>query len=146
MPVGYGDNPPVGPGSPEAKREPDPETRANTTPGEPSTDLPPKTPQDDAALTSPDSTAGASAPPRGARDDVGSTSTRRGADPLTTSTGSASGGKTPIDQDGTDGSNGSIDAPRLTPQGRASPDASGTDTTAPSGKGAAQGQPDRAEG
>ena len=39
---------------------------------------------------------------------------------MTKSAGSASGGKTPIEQDQTDGGNASIDAPRLTPQGRAS--------------------------
>ena len=65
---------------------------------------------------------------------------------MTKSAGSASGGKTPIEQDQTDGGNASIDAPRLTPQGRASPEASGADSTGPSGKGAAQGQPDKAEG
>ena len=65
---------------------------------------------------------------------------------MSKSSGSASGGKTPIEQEDTDGGNASIDAPRLTPQGRASPDASGTDSTAPSGEGAAQGQPDKAEG
>ena len=65
---------------------------------------------------------------------------------MTKSAGSASGGKTPIEQDQTDGGNASIDAPRLTPQGRASPEAAGTDSTAPSGTGAAQGQPDKAEG
>ncbi len=65
---------------------------------------------------------------------------------MTKSAGSASGGKTPIEQDETEGGNASIEAPRLTPQGRASPDPSGTDSTAPSGKGAATGQPDKAEG
>ena len=65
---------------------------------------------------------------------------------MSKSAGSASGGNTPVEQEGTEGGNASIDAPRLTPQGRASPDASGTDSTAPSGKGAAQGQPDKAEG
>jgi hypothetical protein len=65
---------------------------------------------------------------------------------MSKSAGSASGGKTPIEQEDSDGVNGSIDAPRLTPQGRASPEASGTDSTAPSGKGAATGQPDKAEG
>jgi hypothetical protein len=65
---------------------------------------------------------------------------------MTKSAGSASGGKTPIEQDETEGGNASIDAPRLTPQGRASPDPCGTDSTAPSGKGAAQGQRDKAEG
>ena len=65
---------------------------------------------------------------------------------MTRSPGSASSGKTPIEQEQTDGGNVSIDAPRLTPQGRASPDASGTDSTAASGEGAAQGQPDKAEG
>jgi hypothetical protein len=65
---------------------------------------------------------------------------------MTKSAGSASSGNTPIEQDDTEGGNASIDAPRLTPQGRTSPEASGTDSTAPSGKGAAQGQPDKAEG
>ena len=65
---------------------------------------------------------------------------------MTKSAGSASGGKTPIEQDQTDGGNASIDAPRLTPQGRTSPEASGTDSTGPSGKEAAQGQPDKVEG
>ena len=40
----------------------------------------------------------------------------------------------------------SIAAPRLTPQGRASSDASGEDATAPDGKGAKKGQGDKAEG
>jgi hypothetical protein len=39
----------------------------------------------------------------------------------------------------------SIDKPRLTPQGRASPEASGEDSTDPKG-GAKQGQGDKAEG
>lgn len=39
-----------------------------------------------------------------------------------------------------------IERPRLTPQGRASPDASGTDTTNPSGQGARKGQGGKAEG
>jgi hypothetical protein len=65
---------------------------------------------------------------------------------MSKSAGSASGGNTPIEQDDSDGGNASIDAPRLTPQGRASPEASGTDSTAPSGNGAAKGQPDKAEG
>lgn len=41
---------------------------------------------------------------------------------------------------------GAIDRPRLTPQGRADPDAEGTDATAPAGAGAKQGQPDKPEG
>ena len=40
----------------------------------------------------------------------------------------------------------SIDRPRLTPQGRTSPDESGEDATDPSGSGAKQGQGDKAEG
>lgn len=64
----------------------------------------------------------------------------------TNSAGTASGGNTPIEQDETEGGNASIDAPRLTPQGRTSPEASGTDATAPSGTGVAKGQPDKAEG
>lgn len=56
------------------------------------------------------------------------------------------GGVTPIEQEESEGANASLDAPRLTPQGRASPEASGTDSTAPSGTGAAQGRPDKAEG
>jgi hypothetical protein len=60
--------------------------------------------------------------------------------------GSATKGNTPLDDEDADGANASIDAPRLTPQGRASPDPSGTDSTAPSGQGAAKGQPDKAEG
>jgi hypothetical protein len=38
-----------------------------------------------------------------------------------------------------------IDAPRLTPQGRADPDAAGEDETSPQG-GAKTGQPSKAEG
>ena len=38
-----------------------------------------------------------------------------------------------------------IDGPRLTPQGRADPDAAGEDETSPQG-GAKQGQTDKAEG
>jgi hypothetical protein len=40
----------------------------------------------------------------------------------------------------------SIDRPRLTPQGRTSPDPSGEDSTNPMGEGAKPGQPDKAEG
>ena len=40
----------------------------------------------------------------------------------------------------------SIDAPRLTPQNRADPDAEGEDATDPSGEGAKTGQSDKAEG
>ena len=40
----------------------------------------------------------------------------------------------------------SIDAPRLTPQGRTDPDAEGEDATAPDGEGAKIGQSDKAEG
>jgi hypothetical protein len=39
----------------------------------------------------------------------------------------------------------SIDRPRLTPQGRADPEG-GEDSTNPTGEGAKQGQPDKAEG
>ena len=40
----------------------------------------------------------------------------------------------------------SIDRPRLTPQGRTSPDEDGQDSTNPMGEGAKQGQGDKAEG
>jgi hypothetical protein len=40
----------------------------------------------------------------------------------------------------------SIDRPRLTPQGRTSPDDDGEDSTNPLGEGAKQGQGDKAEG
>jgi hypothetical protein len=40
----------------------------------------------------------------------------------------------------------SIDRPRLTPQGRTSPDEDGEDSTNPLGEGAKQGQGDKAEG
>jgi len=39
-----------------------------------------------------------------------------------------------------------ISAPRLTPQGRESPNASGEDSTNPMGKGAKKGQSSKAEG
>ena len=39
-----------------------------------------------------------------------------------------------------------ISAPRLTPQGRENPDASGEDSTNPMGEGAKKGQSDKAEG
>ena len=39
-----------------------------------------------------------------------------------------------------------IDAPRLTPQGRENPEASGEDSTNPMGDGAKKGQGDKAEG
>ncbi|HZW47264.1 MAG TPA: hypothetical protein VFF61_07045 [Microvirga sp.] len=39
-----------------------------------------------------------------------------------------------------------IGAPRLTPQGRENPDASGEDSTNPTGEGAKKGQGDKAEG
>ncbi len=39
-----------------------------------------------------------------------------------------------------------IDAPRLTPQGRENPEASGEDSTDPMGEGAKKGQSDKAEG
>jgi len=39
-----------------------------------------------------------------------------------------------------------IDAPRLTPQGREDPEASGEDSTNPMGEGAKKGQSDKAEG
>ena len=55
-------------------------------------------------------------------------------------------GATPLEREAGEGGNASIDAPRLTPQGRTSPDASGSDATAPGGEGAAKGQPDKAEG
>jgi hypothetical protein len=75
VPVGYGDNPPVGPGSPGAKGEPDGNAPANRGPGKPSGGLPPAGPHDDPALTNPDSTPGTGAlPPPGAHDDIDSTS------------------------------------------------------------------------
>ena len=76
MPVGYGDNPPVGPGTPEeAKGGPSPKPSANGAPGKASGDLPPAGPHDDPALTNPDSTPGTGAlPPAGAGGDVDSTS------------------------------------------------------------------------
>jgi hypothetical protein len=40
----------------------------------------------------------------------------------------------------------SIERPRLTPQGRSSPDEEGEDSTNPMGEGAKQGQGDKAEG
>ena len=40
----------------------------------------------------------------------------------------------------------SIDRPRLTPQGRTDPHASGQDATYPGGKGEKQGLPDKPEG
>ena len=40
----------------------------------------------------------------------------------------------------------SVEGPRLTPQGRADPDASGKDATDPMGPGAKTGQGDKAEG
>ena len=39
-----------------------------------------------------------------------------------------------------------ISAPRLTPQGRENPEASGEDSTNPMGEGAKKGQSDKAEG
>ena len=51
-----------------------------------------------------------------------------------------------LEDSGEDGVNASIDRPRLTPQGRASPEPSGTDATSPTGEGAKPGQPDKAEG
>jgi hypothetical protein len=39
-----------------------------------------------------------------------------------------------------------ISAPRLTPQGRENPEASGEDATDPMGEGAKKGQSDKAEG
>ena len=39
-----------------------------------------------------------------------------------------------------------IDAPRLTPQGRENPEASGEDSTDPMGEGAKKGQSNKAEG
>lgn len=39
-----------------------------------------------------------------------------------------------------------ISAPRLTPQGRENPEASGQDSTNPMGEGAKKGQSDKAEG
>ncbi len=39
-----------------------------------------------------------------------------------------------------------INAPRLTPQGRENPEASGEDSTNPMGEGAKKGQGDKAEG
>ena len=48
--------------------------------------------------------------------------------------------------DPSEGEDASIDRPRLTPQGRTDPDASGEDATDPGGSGAKQGQGDKAEG
>jgi hypothetical protein len=50
------------------------------------------------------------------------------------------------EQPGSDLDDLSIDRPRLTPQGRASPEASGEDSTNPEGAGAKPGQKDKAEG
>ena len=50
------------------------------------------------------------------------------------------------EQPGSDLDDLSIDRPRLTPQGRTSPEPDGSDATAPDGSGPAQGQPDKAEG
>jgi hypothetical protein len=50
------------------------------------------------------------------------------------------------DRPGSDVDDPSIDRPRLTPQGRTDPDASGQDSTNPVGEGAKQGQGDKAEG
>jgi hypothetical protein len=51
-----------------------------------------------------------------------------------------------IEQPGSDLDDLSIDRPRLTPQGRASPEAAGEDATTPKGAGAKPGQKDKAEG
>jgi hypothetical protein len=53
--------------------------------------------------------------------------------------------KKPTETKDTAPDEGSIDSPRLTPQGRADPDG-GEDSTNPMGEGAKQGQSDKAEG
>jgi hypothetical protein len=69
VPVGYGDNPPVGPGGRE------PQATEPKSPATHSDNLPPAGPHDDPALTNPDSTPGTGAlPPAGAHGDVDSTS------------------------------------------------------------------------
>ena len=66
MPVGYGDNPPIGPGGPEPKTNSDQAKHL----AKPSDDLPPAGPHDDPALTNPDSTPGTGAlPSPGTQDD-----------------------------------------------------------------------------
>jgi hypothetical protein len=52
----------------------------------------------------------------------------------------------PPQRSGSDFRDVSVDGPRLTPQGRADPDASGEDATDPMGAGAKTGQSDKAEG
>lgn len=71
MPVGYGDNPAVGPGGPEPQAT-KPKAKA---PAKHPDNLPAAGPHDDPALTNPDSTPGTGAlPPPGAHDDVDATS------------------------------------------------------------------------
>lgn len=69
MPVGYGDNPPVGPGTPGA------DEAARRERQKPPKDIPAAGPHDDPALTNTDSTPGAGTlPAPGTQDDVGSAS------------------------------------------------------------------------
>jgi hypothetical protein len=71
VPVGYGDNPPVGPGSADPKQSPHKGEPRKKGGGE----LPPAGPHDDPALTNADSTPGTGAlPPPGVHDDMDSTS------------------------------------------------------------------------
>jgi hypothetical protein len=70
VPVGYGDNPPVGSGTPGAKAG----AEKGRPPKQPQ-ELPPAGPHDDPALTNADSTPGTGTlPPPGAHDDVDATS------------------------------------------------------------------------
>jgi hypothetical protein len=67
MPVGYGDNPPVGAARPEPKPSPD----KGEDPAKQPNELPPAGPHDDPALTNPDSTPGTGAlPPAGGDQDA----------------------------------------------------------------------------
>ncbi len=66
---------------------------------------------------------------------------------MTDEKGRSDGGTTPIETgEAGEGSSTSIDRPRLTPQGRTAPEASGEDSTNPMGSGAKGGQPSKAEG
>jgi hypothetical protein len=79
VPVGYGDNPPIGAGGPEPKTNSDKAKHLakpkaaqgkGKPPANPSDDLPPAGPHDDPALTNPDSTPGTGAlPSPGTQDD-----------------------------------------------------------------------------
>jgi hypothetical protein len=72
VPVGYGDNPPIGAGGGEPKAA----QGKGKPPTTPSDELPPAGPHDDPALTNPDSTHGTGALPAPGADggDVDSTS------------------------------------------------------------------------